>query len=200
MKSILDAAQKDLWLSVTAVFCEGRNLGIQFEARVRGSKAISAWLVSCQTVRDQRLTDFDGGGLNLWRGNHPVAWQFSSPKASLRIDLGTRPRAEYVGVLFEAHRIAVDDWIDFDRFVRLDKLLKSASGRLVLAGPTFLLAEYHKHLTRSGCSADLTRYKRKLYWSGRGWSERRHRVSVLHFGDSFVAADSFSAKKILLTS
>jgi hypothetical protein len=194
MKTILDAADADRWLSVAGVFHEGRNLTLRFEAPFSdATKPVSAWLVSCHRVRDFRLTDFDGGGLNLWRGDHPVAWQFSSPKASLRIDFRTRTYAECAGVLLVAHQTTVDDWIDFDRFVRLDKTSKASSRQLTVLGPRFLLSEYHKHLARAGFSVRFKNYKRKLYWSGLGWSERRHNVSVLHFGASFVAAESFSA-------
>jgi hypothetical protein len=43
-------------------------------------------------------------------------------------------------------------------------------------------------------AATLKRHKRQLYWYGRGWSERRHDLSVLHFGSSFVAAERFAAQ------
>jgi len=139
------------------------------------------------------LTDFDGGGLNLWKRDHPVIQQFSSPKASLIIALGARGFAECLAVLLETHRDAVDDWIEFDRFVDINRWSKTMSRRLRIVAPRFLITAYHGHLTRAGFSARLLKRGKPLYWSGRGWSKRQCKVSMLHFGSSFIVADSFSA-------
>jgi hypothetical protein len=52
---------------------------------------------------------------------------------------------------------------------------------------------YTASLVRAGFAATVTRHKRKLYWDGRRWSERRYTPSLLHFGASFVAAERFTA-------
>jgi hypothetical protein len=139
------------------------------------------------------ITDDDLGGLNFWEREHPIAEQFSSPKASLLIGLGKRTRDESVGALFRAHRAAVDDWIDFDRFVRPERWLTGSSKQITVAGPQFLLEEYEQELVRCGFVVRLKRHKRRLYWSGPGWSEQRSDLSVLHFSASYVAAETFSA-------
>ncbi len=64
---------------------------------------------------------------------------------------------------------------------------------IVIKGPEFLLIDYQRGLEVSGFGAKLKKHKPALYWSGFGWSERRHTVSLLHFGKSFVVAESFSA-------
>src|SRR2546426_749441 len=118
MQRLLNVARDGRWLVVTSVLHEGRNLLLRFERIPQPSDGIpQAWLVSCQHVRQFSLTDFDGGGLNLWKRNHPLLSLFSSPKASLKVKIGDRSGAECAGLMLEAHRQAVDDWIAFDRFV-----------------------------------------------------------------------------------
>jgi hypothetical protein len=51
-----------------------------------------------------------------------------------------------------------------------------------------------KGLSAASFAAEIKAHKRKLYWSGLGWSERRDIVSALHFGNSFIVAESFSAR------
>jgi hypothetical protein len=193
IKPLLTAAHSNEWLSVSQISVNGRNLTLRFEAAPKkGSRLKRAWDVSCRQVRDFCLIDFDGGGLNLWKRNHPVIQQFSSPKASLAINLGARG-AEVLAVLLEAHRSAVDDWIEFDRFADFDRSSKTSARRLRIVAPQFLATAYHRRLTLAGFSAQLTKSKKQFYWSGRGWSKRRCRISMLHFGSSFIVADSFSA-------
>jgi len=195
MKQLLELVGEGRWLLVTSIISERRDLTIRFEffpALTDG--LVSAWIVSCRQVRDFSLTDFHGGGLNFWTTNHPVLSQFSSRKASLRISVDGRTRAECVGALFMAHRRCVDDWIEFHRFVPLALSSRTDLHPMLISGPEFLLTEYRRGLKAAGFDATLKPHKRALYWSGVGWSERRHRVSLLHFGNSFVVAESFSAQ------
>jgi hypothetical protein len=142
------------------------------------------------------ITHDDLGGLNFWERHHPIAEQFSSPKASLSIGLGRRTREECASVLLRAHRALVDDWIDFDRFVCPDRWLTGRSKRIALGGPRFLLEAYAQELAKCGFAARLKIHKRRLYWRGPGWSEDRLDLSVLHFSSSYVAAEVFSAFKV----
>jgi hypothetical protein len=41
------------------------------------------------------------------------------------------------------------------------------------------------------------RHKRKLFWSGRGWSERRYDVALLHFGDRSSSRGDLPRKRRL---
>jgi hypothetical protein len=192
IKQILRSAQRNEWLSVTAIAVVGRDLTLRFEAAPKKrSRLKRAWIVSCRQVRDLCLADFDGGGINHWARDHPTIWQFSSPRASLAISFGNHTRAECLGVLLEAHHIAVDDWIEFDRFADIDR--KTSAGPPKIVAPQFLLAEYRRRLVRAGFSAQLTKPRKRFYWSGRGWSLRRSKVSMLHFGNSFIIAESFTA-------
>src|SRR3954462_2325744 len=84
MKRRQDAVDENRWLSVTHVSSERRNMVLRFKSfPAPADGSIGAWLVSCRQVREFSLTDFDGGGLNLWTKSHPVLSQFSSRKASL---------------------------------------------------------------------------------------------------------------------
>jgi hypothetical protein len=111
----------------------------------------------------------------------------------LAIHLASRTFDECLGVLLESHRAVADDWIEFDRFLSIDKSARISARTIKIVAPHFLLAEYRRHLTQAGFLTRLSKPRRKLYWSGNGWSTRRHKVSMLHFGSSFVAAESFSA-------
>jgi hypothetical protein len=194
MRPLLAVAQEGHWLMVTSVSLQRRNLALRFELfPAPTDETPAAWLVSCHQVREFGLADFDGGGLDLWETNHPMLSQFSSPKASLKITIDGHNPAECAGVLLHAHRQAVDDWIDVDRFAKTERWVTAGRGSVVLSGPEFLLFHYHRHLVQAGFTAVLKKHKRKLYWSGFGWSERRRTVSLLHFGNSFVVAESFSA-------
>jgi hypothetical protein len=195
MKHLLDSTGKDRWLRVTSVGCERRNLLLRFELFPESSDDTPpTWLVSCREVREFSLSDFDGGGLNWWKRKHPLLAQFSSPKASLEIDIGDRSHEECAGLLLQAHRRSVDDWIDFDKFISPTLWGTARRQRFAIRGPEYLLRTYHDQLEAAGFRAKLKKHKRALYWSGFGWSERRHAVSALHFGKSFVVAESFFAR------
>lgn len=194
MQDILREVQNDGWFHLTSFVQEGRRVTLRFEqAATSTSSLAAAWIVSCDQVREMSLTNDDLGGLNFWEHDHPVAAQFSSPKASLSIALGAHTAAECAGVLLRAHRAAVDDWLEFDRFARPSRWLSGTTRRVAFAGPQFLLEAYQQELTQFGFTARVKRYKRKLYWSGMSWSERKRKVSVLHFSNSFIVAESFLA-------
>ncbi len=194
MEEFLSAVRSTTWVHLAAAVPKGRDVTLRFELFQRiGADTASSWIVSCRRVREMTLTIDDFGGLNFWRDDHPVLAQFTSPKSSLTIHLGGRSRAECVGVLLRAHYHAVDDWIEFERYAVRHGASTPSSSRVSIAGPQFLLAAYHKELENSGFAAQLKPHKRKLYWSGPGWSERKRKVSVLHFSNSFVVAESFSA-------
>jgi len=195
MKQLLDVVRKDHWLLVTSVTHERRNLFLRFELfPAPKDNTPPAWLVSCQQVREFSLSDFNGGGLNWWKRKHPLLAQFMSPKASLEVDLGDRSHEECAGLLLQAHRGIVDDWIDFDKFMSPTLWGATRRQRFAIRGPEFLLRTYQDRLEAAGFRAKFKKHKRALYWSGFGWSERRRAVSALHFGSSFVVAESFSAR------
>lgn len=194
MKSLLRKVAASRWVSVTFVLVERRDLHVGFDVYpVSVARPPEPWLVSCLGVREFSLRDFDGGGLNFWTGNHPLLSQYTSPKASLRVRVSRETREMVTGVLLLAHTDAVGDWIDFDRFIRVERVFRGDGGSATLSGPRFLMEAYAASLAAADIGATLKRHKRRLYWDGIGWSERRYRLSLLHFGDSFVAAERFTA-------
>lgn len=191
----LVAVTERCWLQVASVVAERRSLTIRFAVwpPPDDGKTIPTWVVSCNQVRDFSLTDFNGGGLNFWDDDHPLLQQFRSPKASLSIAVGKRPQAECAGVLLRAHHRLVGDWIEFERFMRRRPVWERAERPFALTGPEFLLRGYYQELVGSGFRARLKKHKRALYWSGVGWGEQKYRVAGLHFGNSYIVAESFSA-------
>lgn len=193
MESLLRAVRACHWVSVRSVSAERRDLHLRLELWSQPSeRPTELWTISCFGVREFSLSDFDGGGLNWWDRDHPLLLQFTSPKASLRVALSGSTIEMITGILASAHRAIVDDWIPFERFARAS-LFRSEVNPATIAGPEFLLAGYAARLADAQVAATLKRHKRKLYWYGRGWSERRYDVSLLHFGESFVAAERFAA-------
>jgi hypothetical protein len=194
MKSLLEAVSASKWVSVASVVAERRDLrlGLELWPALSG-RPPEPWAVSCFGVREFSLGDFDGGGLAWWPDNHPVLSQYTSPKASLQIRLASRTLETVIGILLVAHTEAVDDWIDFDRFISVPAFFREMEKPATFAGPEFLLSAYAAALARAQIAVKLKRHKRKLYWYGRGWSERRYDLSLLHFGDSFIAAERFTA-------
>ncbi len=71
---------------------------------------------------------------------------------------------------------------------------RSAVNSATISGPQFLLEAYAQALVKAQMAATVKRHKRRLYWSGHGWSERRYDLSLLHFGTSFIAAERFFAE------
>jgi len=195
VEAFLQAVREAKWVSLTSVLVEGRDLHLGFHLWQSDLKSPAPWDVSCVGVPEFSLNDFEGGGLNWWPRDHPVIAQYSSPKASLRIRLTGRSRELIVGILLAAHTEAVDDWISFDRFVDVADMCRNNAAAVTISAPEFLLSTYLAALDKANVSATLKRHKRKLYWSRFGWSERPYILSLLHFGDSFVAAERFIARR-----
>lgn len=158
----------------------GFEISFGIYASRRGRKNIT-YLVACEGVREIKLSDFDGGGIRLYPRTHPAARQFGI-QAKLqwpsRVDLGVN-----VGALYTAHEKLVGDWIPFERFAEI-RQTKTARHCL---GPLFLLRAYARELKSSGEEATV----RSL-----GKSNVKLLPRVLHFGESYVVADRFSARVI----
>jgi hypothetical protein len=193
MEQLLKALDATRWITVRSVWTERRDLHLHLELFPTSDAEASVWLVSCLGVREFSLVDFDGGGLQCWRDDHPALSQYTSPKASLRVVLSGASRAAALGVLWRAHVEAVDDWVEFDRFVPAVRLYADAADSVTLHGPRFLLEAYAAALKNANFRATLKLHKRRLYWQGGRWSERRSAPSLLHFGSSFVVAEQFVA-------
>ena len=162
-------------LRLDASVCRGR----------RGAVA-SRWSVCCRGVRELMTVDLDGGGMRFYRSDHPVARQYRDSAVTLRC--GVPDLAKALGVLFAAHRAEVDDWIPFERYVKVPGGSRLGVGELRLRGPRFLMRSYARALRGLGVKVAL----------GKPRAEARSgpRLGVLHFGNSFVVAASCGVKRV----
>jgi hypothetical protein len=174
------------WARLENVFKAHGGLELYFTIHKedRGRGKIGGWNITCQGVREAQITDFDGGGLAVYGPTHPAARQYLARRAELRW-LGDRDRPQLVGVLYQAHNDAVNDWIPFDRYVSIRTV---SADRCVLRGPHFLLRTYAGALRSQGVESQLTLRTRVK-------AKAATKLRVLHFGASFVVAAGFQAER-----
>jgi hypothetical protein len=180
MNTRLEAIIADLprgsWVRAESVHYIRGGVALHFVVlRGRRGKAIARWRIVCRGVRELSVSELDGGGLQVYAANHPVAKQYSDRLATLR----WRPRGrggEAIGALLAAHTGLVDDWIPFERYTssRLDAPL------VVWKGPEFLMRAYARTLRDIGLLATVVAKQQQ---------RRAFRPRCLHFGNSFVVTD-----------
>ena len=127
--------------------------------------------------------DANHGFRRGWAGGirtDPAPRQYLARRAELRW-LGDRDWPQLVGVLYQAHTDAVNDWIPFDRYVSIRTV---SDDRCVLRGPNFLLRTYAGALRSQGVQSQLTVR-----------TGEATKLRVLHFGASFVVAAGFQAER-----
>ena len=142
-------------------------------------RRIDAWLVRCREVRDAVITALDGGGLALYPASHAAARVLIARQAEVR----WHGPIEEIMTLYRAHIEAVDDWIPFD----YSSVQAIGEGTFSCRGPDFLMRAYAKALRAIG--------KRPRIVLGRDRS-KAIRPKVLHFGDSYVVANRFTAERL----
>jgi hypothetical protein len=170
----------DNWVRLVQLHRTGGGIELRFDVhKGKQGKRTDSWSVACRGVRETNMTEFDGGGLAVYPGTHPAARQYWALKAELKWPL-MRDDAKMLGVMYRAHATAVDDWIPFDRY-------SFAAGDGVCQGPDFLLQAYARALKLVGEQVQLTvrRAARKVV-----------RPRVLHFGASYIVADTFTAERL----
>ena len=142
-------------------------------------------MLTCGGVKEVNIRDLDGGGIQLSPGDHPAARQYTDDVIALKCSPPDLRSA--LGVLFEAHVAAVDDWIDFDRYLGLAYPAPSRLTRLRLVGPRFLMTAYARALRRAGipCVPKARNRARRA----------RQVLGVLHFGSSSVVAHTFKIER-----
>jgi hypothetical protein len=150
---------------------------------------VGRWHVHANGIREFSIGDVDGGGLAFTRGRHPVLQQHTDPVVSLRITRPPRDLTAATEALWHAHVEAADDWIAPERFLgppeRLWARLRRSRG-VLSRGPLFLQRRYVRALLQHGAEASVSsavQPSRRLHAS----------LGLLHFGNSFVVASSFSA-------
>lgn len=159
-------------------------------------KRIDRWSVTCRRVHEVTITDMDGGGLRVYSASHPAARQYIARRGELRWPR-TCDDAKMLQALYRAHTRAVDDWIPFDRYLSIETqrtgtafqpcFAPISGNNFVCRGPDFLVRAYAKALEAIGERVHLT--LRSVPKS------KPTQPKVLHFGDSYVVADSFTAAR-----
>jgi hypothetical protein len=160
----------------------------------KDGKRLHCWSVTCCGVQEASITDFNGGGLAVYSSSHPAARQYTAPQAELRWPR-TCDEGKVLSALCKAHFNVVNEWIPLGRYLFTDPrptehrtlpCFQLASGSsFACLGPDFLLRVYAKALESVGARARLT-------VRGKGKSIR---PKVLHFGNSYVVANSFTARR-----
>jgi hypothetical protein len=185
------------WVRVEQVrrISGGLQLCFSVHKGQRGKK-IDGWSVTCRRVHEATVTAFDGGGLRMYPATHPAARQYVARRAELRWPR-TCDKAKVLLALYRAHTKAAGDWISFDRYLSIET---SSTGtpfqphsapisgdNFVCRGPDFLIRAYAKALETIGERVRLTlRRLPKL---------KPIQPRVLHFGESYVVADIFTAER-----
>ncbi len=187
----------DSWVRVVQVRRMSGSLEVSFNVhKGKRGKRVDQWRVTCRGVHEAQITDRDLGGLRFYPSTHPAARQFIARWAELR---WPRPcdEARVFLALHRAHIRAVDDWIPFDSYLQIETPWAGSSfqpyfapisgSNFVCRGPEFLVRAYAKALEAIGERARITlRRAPKL---------KPTKPKVLHFGESYVVANTFTAER-----
>jgi hypothetical protein len=148
----------------------------------RGGK-IGAWRVACLGVHEAKITALDGGGIALYPATHPAARGCVARLAEVRWS-GPSDHTALLGALYQAHTKLVGDWIPFEWYSTIQTI---KAGNFCLRGPDFLMRAYAKVLRSCGKQPRLI-LRMKPH-------PKSVQPRVLHFGDSYVVADTFTAER-----
>jgi hypothetical protein len=160
------------------------------------------WIIKAHTVHEYKIFEAYDCGLNHHKENHIIISQYTENIANLFFR-GTHSCPEaVVGALFEAHVECAQDWIDFEKYInkeqKLSNLIKAGFGKLA-GGPEVLLKKYQSILTKFGISSNITSVMPAKRWNGSAWVDFSSAPEMIHFGGSFIVADSFHASKLTIT-
>ena len=187
----------DSWVRVDGVRRVHGGLEVCFSVhKGQRGKRVDGWIVNCRRVHEAMITSVDGGGLRVYPATHPAARQYVARRAELRWPR-TCNEANVLLALYRAHTRAADDWIPFDRYLSIETPWTGTSfqphfapvsgNNFVCRGPEFLVRSYAKALEAIGEPVQLTlRRASKL---------KPAQPKVLHFGESYVVADAFTAER-----
>jgi len=188
----------DNWVRAEQVRRISGGLEIRFSIhKGQRGKGFDRWSVTCRRVHEAKITAIDGGGMRIYPATHPAARQYVARRAELRWPR-TCDEAKSLLALYRAHTRAADDWIPFDRYLSIETpwtgtpfqphFAPISGNNFVCRGPEFLLRTYAEALEAIGERVQLTlRRVPRL---------KPTQPKVLHFGESYVVADSFTAEQV----
>lgn len=187
----------------------------------RNEPSRSRWVVTCHGVVAYRIEDVNGGGLNHDTKDHPVARQFSAPRARLLLRGAAGNPDAALASLWCIHRSVADDWIEFDRYLVLDpeyrrisanrtgdepfdnwylydmepdlgEILEHGTG-ILAEGPEFLLRAYEEALNECGVACAVEPWKPAPDDNNAGLPGKE--LEMVHFGSSHFVARAFSCER-----
>ena len=174
----------DRWLRLEEVRRVPRGLDLSFGVhKGRRGRRVDAWRITCTQVHTARITADDYGGVALYSSTHPAARECVAGQAEVRWS-GATDEVLLIGTLYKAHTETVDDWIDFDAYSSIQAIAKD---KFACRGPDFLMRAYAKALRSIGKRPQVILRRR---------SRKAVRLRVLHFGNSYVVANTFLAEKL----
>jgi len=174
------------WARVASIAWDAAQMTVDVAIDAgQGGPTRARWRVTCTGVREYRICDANGGGLKMSGHDHPAVRQYLDLHGRLRLESPPKDANAIVGPLWLGHRRLVDDWIEFDRYM---KLPFEASG-VIAEGPRFLLVEYAAILRTQSLNATWIPLASKV-------KSRAADLSMLHFGASYVIAEKFSAARV----
>lgn len=185
LKKFLEIPSRpDAWVRHEKISMARKEVEITFGIyQGKRGRKVESWKVICSGIQEAIISDLDGGGLRLYKG-HPAAQQYIAPKAQLRWNGGNTDASEVVGGLYQAHTHLIDDWIPFDRYGDVKTIAKN---KVVWTGPVFLMKAYARALRALGIDPVLKVQPTKI---------KKRALKVLHFGNSFIVAESFKAQPL----
>lgn len=191
-------ADGELWIDEIA--WEPQALGdggaiVRLEGRLQpGEGKPSRWTIRCAGVILYRFDGSWDGSLDRLRDlDHPLLRQFVDRHAQLFFNTSAERLDEVVGALWRAHREACGPWIDFDSYLRAERV-QGRHGQIA-EGPRWLLELYAATLEGFSTQTSMIGEREYLEWRGGEWRPRDRPPEALLLGTCFVVADSFTAKR-----
>ena len=173
----------DPWVRLEEIRRVSRGFDLSFSVhKGRRGRRVDAWRIGAWKIHQASITAMDFGGLALYSSTHPAAREAVARQAEVRWS-GANDDAVLMGALYKAHTEAVDDWIPFDWYSRIRAI---SGGKFAIRGPDFLMRAYAKALRSIGKQTQVIL---------RGRNQKTERPRVLHFGDSYIVADTFVAER-----
>lgn len=177
-------------LNIQSASWDQGNLVLNFSLTYNdiGAGDCEHWSISCDAVTHYTVSGAGYCGLNHHQDDHPALLQYTEPFENLYFSARARQPEKLLGKLWAAHHSATDDWIEFGEYLNsslvVADLIRSDCG-LLANGPSFLIEAYAAVL-----EAEKMEPRRVASESGTYVPD----AEMIHFGNSFVIASSFSAK------
>jgi hypothetical protein len=184
LKKLLDVMERvpDGWVRLGLALPDGKALVLLFNvSRGKAGPIIQRCRVRCEGVHEYHLEALDGGGVRFYGSEHPLARQYSAPRARLRCGPVARG-ADVFAAVVGAHSRIFGDWVSPDRYLgNLADLPKRVTAEgLTVSGPDFVVRGYSRALRALGVTVGVRSFPRR---------RQPARIKVLHFSQSFVVAE-----------